>query len=198
MDSLNPIYEPALYGVSAFVGLVSCFMGHRLFKALVVVLVALAGAAGMAWLGYNFGNQPLLWSIGGLIGGLLLGAALALFFYRLAVSAIAALFVALAISPWVQDFAVPVQMLALGGACLVAALIANAVTNLMIQLASAMVGSFLLIHGLLYFITGETLHRTVEGENGTSLDILLDPMTACLVVGLGLVGYLVQRRRAAA
>lgn len=196
MDQLDPIYEPALYGVAGLVGLVSCLMGYRLFKALVILILALAGAAGMAWLGYTYSEQPLIWSVGGLFLGLVLGAVLALFFYRLAVSVIAAFFAATALLPWVQDYSVTVQWIAVGGASLVAAMLANAVTNLMIQLASAMVGAFLLVHSILYFTAGRTLHRAVEAEDGWTLDIMLDPMTACLILGLGLVGFLVQRRRA--
>lgn len=194
MPQVPEYYEPLIYGGAGFLGLVSCFLGFRLFKAMVVALMALAGAAGLAWLGFHYGDQPVLWSLGGLVMGAILGGVLALFFYSLAVGTIAALFVATSLLPWVQSYELWLQWSVIGVACLVAALLATALTNLMIQLASAMLGAFLLVHSALFFTTGETVHRAAEGEDGWTLYLDLDLYVAGIALAIGLVGFLVQRR----
>ena len=192
MPQLPEYYEPLLYGGAGLLGLVSCFFGYRLFKALVVALIALAGAGGLAWLGYVYGDQPILWSIGGLIIGGVLGVILALFFYRLAVSTIAALFVATSLLPWVHPYDVWIQWTVIGVACLLVALIATSVTNLMIQLASAMLGGLLMVHSGLYFLTGQPIHRTAEGADGWILYLNLDLYTAGIALVLGLLGFFIS------
>lgn len=196
MPQLPEYYEPLIYGGAGLLGLVSCFFGYRLFKALVVALMALSGAAGLAWLGYTYGDQPALWSVGGLILGAILGAILALFFYRLAVSTIAALFVATSLMPWVQPYEVWIQWSVIGVACLIAALIATSITNLMIQLASAMLGALLLVHSALYFVTGQTIHDAVQEGESWTLYLDLDLYTAGAALILGLLGFFLQRRAA--
>ena len=121
---------------------------------------------------------------------------LALFFYSLAVGTIAALFVATSLLPWVQPYEPWMQWSVIGVACFVAALVATALTNLMIQLASAMLGALLLVHSALFFATGQVVHKTAEGDNGWILYLDLDLTVAGIALALGLVGFLVQRRAA--
>lgn len=196
MPETPELYLPFLYGGAGLVGLISCFFGYRLFKLLVVALLAVAGAALLAWVGFTYGEEPVLWSIGGLVVGSLLGAVLALFFYSLAVSTVGALFVATTLMPWVQPYAVWVQWSVLGVACLLAAILANVLTNLMIQLASAMLGALLIVHSVLYFTTGQAVHQAIEGEAGWSLILDLDLKVAAVALGLGLLGFFSQRRGA--
>lgn len=190
------MYVPLLYGGAGIVGLVSCFFGYKLFKGLVVALMALAGAALLAWLGFNIGDEPVLWSAGGFLLGAILGGVLALFFYSLAVGTIAALFVATSLMPWVQPYEPWLQWSVIGTACLVAALIATALTNIMIQLASAMLGALLLVHSALFFVTGQTVHRAAEGDDGWILYLDLDLKVAGVALAIGLLGFLVQHRAA--
>lgn len=195
MPEVPEIYIPLIYAGAGFVGFVSCFFGFRLFKALVVAVLALAGAAGLAWLGFHYGEEPVLWSAGGLILGAVLGGVLAMFFYSLAVGTIAALFVATSLMPWVQEFEPTVQWLIIGGAALIAALVATGLTNLMIRLASAMLGALMMIHSALYFTTGQTVHRAAEGDEGDwVLYIDLDLKVAAIALVLGAVGFYVQQR----
>ncbi|MGC9452345.1 MAG: hypothetical protein ACP5I4_12965 [Oceanipulchritudo sp.] len=196
MPQFPEYYEPLIYGAAGFLGLVSCFFGFKLFKALVVALMALVGAGGLAWLGYTYGDQPALWSVGGLLMGGILGAILALFFYRLAVSTMAALFVATSLMPWIQPYEVWIQWSVIGIAALLAALVATAVTNLMIQLASAMLGGLLMAHSASYFITGKAVHKAAEGEDGWILYLDLDLYTAGIALVIGLLGFFIQRRAA--
>jgi len=194
MPDIPDLYLPLLYGAAGFVGFVSCFFGYKLFKGMVIAIMALVGAAGLAWVGFTFGDEPVLWSIGGLMLGAVLGGALALSFYSLAVATIAALFVATSILPWIQGYEILVQCAIVGGACLIAALLATGLTNLMIQLASAMLGAFLLVHSAMFFISGQTVHRAVEEESGWVLYLDMDMQTAVIGLVLGLLGFLIQKK----
>jgi MFS family permease len=196
MPDVPEYYLPLLYGGIGLVGLISCFFGYRLFKILIIALLAVAGAAALAWVGFEYGEQPVVWSIGGLVIGAVLGGVLALFFYSLAVATIGALFVATTLMPWVQPYALWMQWTILGVACLIAAMVATMVTNLMIQLASAMLGALLLVHSVLFFTSGKTIHQAAEGEDGWVLVLDMDLKVAAIAVGLGLLGFLVQRRSA--
>lgn len=196
MPEVPELYVPLLYGGAGVVGLVSCFFGYKLFKGLIVALMALSGAALLAWLGFNMGDEPVLWSAGGFLLGAILGGVLALFFYSLAVGTIAALFVATSLLPWVQPYEPVVQWSVIGVACLLAALVATALTNVMIQLASAMLGALLLVHSALFFVTGQTVHKAAEGEDGWILYLDLDLKVAGIALAIGLLGFLVQHRSA--
>ena len=196
MPEVPELYVPLLYGGAGIVGLVSCFFGYKLFKGLVIALMALAGAALLAWLGFNIGDEPVLWSVGGFLLGAILGGVLALFFYSLAVGTIGAPFVATLLLPWVQPYEEWIQWSVIGVACLIAALVATALTNLMIQLASAMLGALLLVHSALFFVTGQTVHRAAEGEEGWILYLDFDLKVAAIALAIGLLGFIVQHRSA--
>lgn len=196
MPEVPEYYLPLLYAGAGLLGLVSWFMGFRLFRLVIIALLSVAGAALLAWAGFHYGEEPVIWSIGGLVLGAVLGGVLALFFYSLAVATLGALFVATSLLPWVQPYEVWVQWTVLGVACGIAALVAVSITNLMIQLGSAMVGAFLIVHSVLYFTTGETVHQITEGESDWTLYLDLDPYVAGIVLGLGLLGFLIQRRAA--
>ncbi|MEX0326509.1 MAG: hypothetical protein AB3N33_10515 [Puniceicoccaceae bacterium] len=194
MPEVPELYVPLLYGGAGIVGLVSCFFGYKLFKGLVVALMALSGAALLAWVGFNIGDEPVLWSAGGFLLGAILGGVLALFFYSLAVGTIAALFVATSLLPWVQPYEPVIQWSVIGVACLFAALVATALTNVMIQLASAMLGALLLVHSALFFVTGQTVHQAAEREEGWILYLDFDLKVAGIALAIGLLGFLVQHR----
>jgi hypothetical protein len=194
MAPIPEYYVPLLYGGAGLLGLISCFAGHKLFKLMVVAILAVAGAAGLAWLGFHYGEQPVLWSAGGLVLGAVLGGVLAVFFYSLAVATLGALFVATSLMPWVQPYELWVQWSILGAACAVAALLAVMITRLMIQLASAMLGALMIVHSVLFFTSGKTVHQAIEGADGWMLYLDLDPYVAAIALGLGLLGFLVQRR----
>ncbi len=192
----NPDYaQPLVYGIAALIGLLSCFSGYRLFKLMVIGLLAVAGAAGLAWVGFAYGEQPLVWSLGGLVLGAVLGAILAVFSYTIAVGLVASLFVSLSLLPWLQDFDVMNQVYIIGVASLGASLVAIFLTTIMIQLATAMLGGFLIVHSALFFATGETIHRIVEEDGSWTLDLNFDHRVAGAALVIGLIGFLVQSRR---
>lgn len=196
MPEIPDYYVPLLYGGGGLVGLISCFFGYRLFKLIIISVLAVAGAATLAWAGFEYGDQPVVWSAAGLVIGAVLGGVLALFFYNLAVATLGALFVGTSLLPWLQPYDVWVQWSVLGVACVIAAFVATMVTNLMIQLASAMLGASLLVLSVLYFTTGQTIHQAIEAEDGWTLILDMDLTVAAIALGLGLLGFLVQRRAA--
>lgn len=190
----SDLYIPLLYGGAGLLGLVSCFFGFKLFKLILVAIMAVAGAAALAYAGFHYGEEPVIWSAGGLFIGAILGAVLAFFFYSLSVATMGALFVATSLLPWVQPYEIWIQWTVLGVACALAAILAITLTNLMIQLASAMLGALMIVHSVLYFTTGETVHQTVEGEEGWALYLDLDMRVAAIAFALGLLGFFIQRR----
>ena len=190
----SDLYIPLLYGGAGLLGLVSCFFGFKLFKLILVAIMAVAGAAALAYAGFHYGEEPVIWSAGGLFIGAILGAVLAFFFYSLSVATMGALFVATSLLPWVQPYEIWIQWTVLGVACALAAILAVTLTNLMIQLASAMLGALMMVHSVLYFTTGETIHQTVEGEEGWAVYLDLDMRVAAIAVALGLLGFFIQRR----
>lgn len=198
MDAPSEVAVPFIYGGAGLVGLLSCFFGYRLFRMVVVALIALGGAVLLSWAGYHYGEEPVLWSIGGLLLGAILGGILALFFYSVAVGVVGALFVASTLMPWVSPLEIWMQWAILGIACTLAALLATALTNLMVQLASAMLGGLLIVHSAQYFLTGATFHRAVDSASGTEwiLQLHLDPLLALAALAIGLLGFFLQRRAA--
>jgi len=194
--SLEGMYEPILYGLVGVLGLVSWFFGFRLFKIILVAIMAVAGAAGLAYLGFYWGEAPVLWSAGGLVLGAILGGVLAYFFYSLSVATLAALFVATTILPWLQPYGLGVQWGVLAVACTLAALVAVSLSNLTIQLGSAMIGALMLLHSGRYFLTGETVHHAIEEEGEWALYLDMDPLLAGAGIALGLIGFFLQRRAA--
>jgi hypothetical protein len=190
----SDLYIPLLYGGAGLLGLVSCFFGFKLFKLILVAIMAVAGAAALAYIGFHYGEEPVIWSAGGLFIGAILGAVLAFFFYSLSVATIGALFVATSLLPWVQPYEIWIQWTVLGVACALAAILAVTLTNLMIQLASAMLGALMMVHSVLYFTTGETVHQPVEGEEGWAIYLDLDMRVAAIAIALGLLGFFIQRR----
>lgn len=186
--------QPLVYGIACLIGLLCCFTGYRLFKLTVIGLMAVAGAAALAWIGFTYGEEPFTWSLGGLALGAVLGAILAIFFYTLAIGVVASLFVALSLLPWLQGLEVLDQVIIIGAASLAVALVATMLTTAIIQLATAMLGGVLLVHGFLFFVFGKTAHRVVEEDGSWTLNIDLDHRVAGAALVIGLVGFLVQSR----
>jgi hypothetical protein len=197
LESLNleEIYPPLMYAGAGLVGLLSCFLGHKLFKMLVVAVMAVAGAASLAYLGYHYGDEPVLWSIGGLAVGTVLGAVLALFFYKFAVAVIGSFFAVTTVLPWVTTYELWLQWSILGVVGILSALIALAVTTFMIKLATAMLGGFLLAYGIRFFVTGEAVHEVVEASGEWILILDFDPVWSGSALAVGIFGFLLQSRK---
>lgn len=193
MQDYPEYFLPLVYGIVGLVGLISCFFGYRLFKLVIILVMAIAGAVLLGGLAFTYGDSSIIWTVGGFTLGAVLGGILALSFYSLAVATLAALFVATSLLPWVQDFELWTQWTILGIACLIAALIATAISKIMIQLASAMLGALLLVHSFLFFRSGQSIHRLVEGTDDWVLHLNLDGGMALIALGVGLLGFLFQR-----
>ena len=197
MEEINSnLYLPLIYGGAGLVGLISCFFGFKLFRLIITAVLAITGAIGFAYLGFEYGTEPYLWSAIGLFLGAVIGIIFAFFFYSLAVGTIGALFAATYILPWIQDMQLEYQWIILAVVCTVAALIASKLTNIMIQLGTAMLGALLMIHSALFFTTGQTVYRAVDGEESWVLYLYLDSYAAIVAIAIGLVGFVIQRRMA--
>lgn len=191
------MYGPIFHGVVIAIGLVSCFAGFRVFKLLITVIVMLAVGAGAGYLGFHYGSDPLVWSIGGAVVGAIVGGLLAYSFFSLAVGVAAALGIATSALPWLQQYPVAVQIVAIAASAAIAALLAVWLVNLTVQLATGLVGGILLVQGINFFITGEAIPQVEDAAiEGYYIHLDMNPTLAAIALGVGLLGFIVQRSSA--
>ena len=176
-------------GVQILIGLLICFTGYRMFKAVLafygfLIGAALGGAAGAA-IG---GSELLPMMIGGIAGGIIFGV-LAVLLYFVGVFLTGAglgVFAAMLIPVSSGPQPNPILMLLLGIICGVLALILQ---KLIIILSTSLVGAGGIVYGAAYFIT-----------SGKSLTYMNDPQAArtalitmfVVWLALGLAGVVVQ------
>jgi len=196
MEFLKEFSLPLIYGGAGVAGVACCFFGFRIFKLMVVLLLAATGAVMLGWFGLEYGSDPIIWSGAGLLLGAILGLVLAMLFYTLAVSTLGALLVATLLLPWLQPYALVTQWAVLGVACLLAALAANIVANFTIRLATSMLGAVLVVHSVAFFTHGTTIFHQAESEGDWRVILQLDTRMAAVALLLGLLGLLVQMRNA--
>jgi hypothetical protein len=194
--SLETLYIPILYGLGILIGLLSCFFGLKVFKLFLVFVFSFAGALLLSAAGYEFGDQPLLWSVAGFIAGGLIGALLSVFFFNLAIAVGGALLVTSLLLPWVETMEVGLQMALIAVGAAVGGLLAVFLTRLMIQLISAFLGAFLVVNGGRFFISGEPILVPVGELDELTVVMNLSQTAAIVAVVLGLVGFIYQRMAA--
>ncbi len=194
MEVLDEFSLPIIYGGAGLAGLACCFFGFRIFRLMVVLLLGATGALTLAWFGLEYGSDPIIWSVAGLLLGAVLGLVLAMLFYTVAVSTLGALLAATLLLPWLQAYSLPTQWAVLGVACLVAALAANIVANFTIRVATAMLGAVLVVHSVAYFTQGTTVFHQAEAEGDWRVMLNLDTRMAAVALVLGVLGLLVQLR----
>lgn len=190
---IEPVFVPVVYGLAVVFGLLSCFFGLKVFKLFLVFVFSFVGAALLAVIGFHFGDQPLLWSMIGFFCGGILGALMAVFFFTLAVGIGGAFTVAALMLPWIEALSIPVQVTAIAIGSAGGALLAISLTRIMIQMISAFLGSFMLVNGVRYWMTGEkVLVEVGEGEAATVV-VNLSQTAALIALAIGVVGFLWQR-----
>ena len=196
MENDLSFYVPLVYGLMVVIGLVGCFFGFKLFRLMLVVLVALAIAVLGGWIGFTFTQEPLLWAAVGLAVGAVAGAVLAFFFYSVGVGVLGALFVCTTLLTYLHGLGIVLQVAILLVCGLVAAYVAVSVTNLAIQLVTAMLGAFMAVQGVLFFLQGRVDKEWINDSGSWELAMNFDPMAGLAALVLGAVGFFFQRRSA--
>lgn len=188
-------FEPIFYGVMIGAGAIACFFGFRLFKFMIAILAGFAGALAGAALGYQFGDDPLIWTLGGLFIGGLLGALMGFFFYSLAVAfAGASLGIVLSL-PWIGHATHPLWQLGIMlGAAMVFALIAIVAVNGVIRLGTAYIGAFGVVYGSWFFFGGPAIHELIADSESIIPVLAAHPIPAGIMLAVGTLGLLFQWR----
>lgn len=188
-------FEPIFYGVMIGAGAISCFFGFRLFKLMVAVLAGFVGALAGAALGYQFGEDPSLWTLIFLFIGGVAGALLGFFFFSLAAAfAGSSLGVAMSL-PWVGHMENPLwQLLTMLGVAMLFALIAVVAVNLVIRLGTAYIGAFGMVYGSWFFFDGPAIHELLKDSESIIPILAENPVPAVVMMVVGTIGLLVQAR----
>lgn len=189
------VFEPIFYGVMIGAGAISCFFGFRLFKLMVAVLAGFLGALAGAALGYQLGEDPLVWTLIFLFVGGVVGALMGFFFFSLALAfAGSSLGVVLSL-PWVGHMENPLwQLLTMLGVAMLFALIAVIAVNLVIRLGTAYIGAFGMVYGTWFFIGGPAIHELLKDSESIIPVLAANPIPAVIMMVVGTVGLLVQSR----
>jgi Domain of unknown function (DUF4203) len=187
--------------VAILVGILACFYGYRVFRALFALLGFFAGAAlGVALasiLTLAPGQQTIVQIVLGLVGGLI-GAALAWFLYIVIVflsgAAMGALLgSAIALAVHAEGTLQVVLIVALA---IIVGIIAVALQKLFIILATAFGGAQLIVSGVSQLLNGgATIAYNPLTLLQPGVQQTLAPMTIIMVVGwlvLGIVGAFAQ------
>jgi hypothetical protein len=196
MESELSFYVPLIYGLMVFIGLIGCFFGFKLFRLMLVIVMAFSCGVLGGWLGFSLSMEPLIWSAVGLALGAVIGGVLAFFFYSVGVGILGALFVCASLMPYLQTLDPLLQAAVLLVCGLVAAYAAVSVTNLAIQLVTAMLGAFLAVQGVLFFLQGRVSESWIPGTTTWELDLIFTPLAGLAALVLGAVGFFFQRRAA--
>lgn len=194
MERELSLFVPVVHALMILIGLVGCFFGFKIFRLMLVVVVALACAGLGSCIGFSFSADPLIWSAVGLGLGALLGALLAFFFYSVGVGILGALFVCTSLMPYLQDLGPLLQIAVLAICGLIAAYAAVAVTNIAIQLVTAMLGAFIAVQGILFFLQGRVSQDWLNETGAWDFAFNFDPMAGLSALVLGAVGFFLQNR----
>ncbi|SIQ41180.1 protein of unknown function [Alkalispirochaeta americana] len=179
----------ALVGASILIGAVQCFLGYRIFKVVLAVTGFLAGGLVAGSITFAITEVETTALLAGAVGGVA-GAAVMLGLYVLGVFFIGALLGAVlgvsfsALGGFAPE---PVVLLVLAAATGIAAVVLQ---RIMIILSTSFAGSWSVVIGTAYFVTG----RVNPADMGALLRIdqgLLYVLLGCWVA-LGVAGVVVQ------
>jgi hypothetical protein len=196
---LATTYDHTFHGVMILAGLVGCFAGFRLFKAMVAVLGGFCGALAGAYFGYQFTEDPILWVAGGAIIGGILGIILGFFFFSLAVAFAGSLFGVILLLPWlgnIEDLWMQLGAIFLSGC--IFGIFAVFAMELGIRLGTAYMGAFGLVYGAWFFAGGPGIHQLFAEYESVIEVMAAQPMVALAVIVIGLIGFAFQSRSSAA
>ncbi|POR04067.1 hypothetical protein AU468_04440 [Alkalispirochaeta sphaeroplastigenens] len=179
----------ALVGATILIGAIQCFLGYRVFKIVLAITGFLAGALVAGAITFAITEAETMAVLAGLAGGVA-GAAVMLALYLFGVFFIGALLGAVlgvAFSALGGVAPEPVVLLVLATATGIAALLLQ---RIMIILSTSFSGSWSMVIGSAYFVTGRVNPADMEGL------FRLDQRLLYLLVGcwvlLGAAGTVVQ------
>ena len=188
--------------VAIILGLLNCFFGYRLFKVMLAIYGFVLGAIFGAIIGGGLANGNTVAIIVAGLGGGLLGAGLMVAFYFLGVFVVGAAAGALLAGSIGTALGVDLPTLVVVIVAVIVGLIALALQRVVIILATAFSGAWLVIEGGMALIAGRAvfLTRAVNAPNIERVTQLSLPVLI-LWLALGIAGALVQflsgRRRPA-
>lgn len=184
---------PLLHGFLAFWGFLDCFLGFRIFRMTVSILVAFAGAAIGVALALEYFPESLAALAGFALAGLVLGGLLAWFVYKFGIFVLGFCFGAILVAPFtgmveeVPDWAVT------AAAGVLAGILAVVLINLMVMAATALTGAFRMVYGVAFFFGGPSLMVAVERPDDIMPIIRDAPLLFILTLLLGAIGFYIQR-----
>ena len=188
--------QVAIAVISIIAGLIVCFQGYRVFKAVLGIAGFIAGAA----LVFNFsamytGNMIVL-VIAAIFGGMI-GASLALAFYFVG------LFLIGALAGWqlglLLSTALPVGTVLLlpAVAAVVLGIVACFLQRPVITVATAMIGAWSVVTGLFYFFGSGIIPTDLFRHPATLIENMreTDPMVLFGWIALSIAGIIFQSSR---
>ena len=170
-------------------GVVQCFFGYRLFKIIIGIIGFIIGGVLAGKLTFFLYPETAVVIIAGLIGGLL-GAAAILTFYYVGIFLIGTIFGGIVGSFFCSVAGVdPIPVVLIISAA-IAGMVALWVQKYMIVASTAFGGSWLIISGIAYFVTGAKHPAEVEHllESSGNLYFII---FICWIA-LGILGLLAQ------
>jgi Domain of unknown function (DUF4203) len=179
--------------VAIILGLLNCFFGYRLFKVMLAIYGFVLGAVFGAVVGGGLTNGNTLAVIGAGLGGGLLGAGLMVAFYFLGVFVVGAAAGALLAGSIGSALGVDLPALVVIVVAVIVGIIALALQRVVIILATAFSGAWLVIEGGMALIAGRALilTRVFDTPNLDRVTALPLPLLI-LWLALGIAGALVQ------
>jgi hypothetical protein len=190
---LNQDVLSVIIGLTILVGVLQCFFGYRIFKFILGLTGFLLGGALSIVIGYTISQVEAFVLLTGLVGGFI-GAALMVTLYYVGIFLIGAILgsvlgtVFYAVAEGNPDPAVLLILAVLAG------IIALIFQKFMIIVSTAFGGSWGVVIGIVYFITG-TVNLSNPEQIFSSGGKYLYALLLCWLV-LGVAGVIIQYRSA--
>ena len=183
---------PLIHGLIALWGLVECFLGFRIFRAAVRVLMAVFGMALGAGIATTYFADTLT-SLGiGAAVGLICGLLLGWYVYRLGVFAMGFFLGMVLSAPFSNVLGPDLPWVVGAGAGVAGGLLALLLINLMIMAATAFTGAFRLVYGAGFFFGGPSLLVLLNDPEHYGALATAQPLLSFLTLFVGGLGFYYQ------
>lgn len=183
---------PILHGLIALWGLLDCFWGFRIFRFTVRILAAVMVASVGASIALHYFPGSLLALGGFAVGGLIVGALLGWYLYKVGVFILGFFTGTLIAAPFVGHVAPQWEWVVLAGGGLVIGVLSVLLVNIMIMAGTALTGGFRLVFGTAYYFGGPSLIVATTNPGGATFVVQDHPMLFAGTLGFAAVGFLLQ------